>query len=101
MSFSKEPTRREFLFAGSSAALATAVSAQASSSGSEAPSVSAPESQPYSSEALFADSDQRTFSGDRATQVTMPLGGIGAGSICFPGAGNLARDQGDPQVRPA
>jgi uncharacterized protein (DUF608 family) len=92
MSFSKDPTRREFLIAGSSVALATAtsaVSAQSSSLGSEAPSVSTLGSPPYSSDALFEDSAQRTFSGDRATQVAMPLGGIGAGSICLNGYGGL------------
>jgi len=44
---------------------------------------------PYSSEQLFEHGPQRTFSGDRATQVAMPLGGIGAGCICLNGYGGL------------
>jgi uncharacterized protein (DUF608 family) len=44
---------------------------------------------PYSSEELFDNGPQRTFSGDSATQVAMPLGGIGTGCICLNGYGGL------------
>ena len=44
---------------------------------------------PYSSEELFDNGPQRTFTGDRATQIAMPLGGIGAGCICLNGYGGL------------
>jgi uncharacterized protein (DUF608 family) len=92
MSFSSKSTRREFLVAGSTAALAaatSAVSAQTNSFGSDAPAAPAIESTPYTSEDLFENAAQRTFSGDKATQVAMPLGGIGAGSICLNGYGGL------------
>ncbi len=38
---------------------------------------------------LLATGPQRTFSGDRATQVAMPVGGIGAGCICVNGYGGV------------
>jgi uncharacterized protein (DUF608 family) len=44
---------------------------------------------PYSSEELFDNGPQRTFRGDSATQIAMPLGGIGAGCICLNGYGGL------------
>ncbi|HTS35950.1 MAG TPA: GH116 family glycosyl hydrolase [Candidatus Solibacter sp.] len=44
---------------------------------------------PYSSEELFGTGPQRTFSGERTTQVAMPIGGIGSGCICFNGYGGL------------
>ena len=92
MSFFKKSTRREFLVAGSSAALAaatSAVSAQAESFGPGAASVPAVKSTPYASKDLFEKAAQRTVSGDTATQVSMPMGGIGAGSICLNGYGGL------------
>ena len=93
-------TRREFIAVTSSAALGAAVPlagtplsgaalsadplATAPSSGTQSDAVV-----PYSSEELFENGPQRTFSGDRATQVAMPLGGIGAGCICLNGYGGL------------
>ncbi len=87
MSSLKEPTRREFLAAASSAALAAAAGAVSGESGA------APESVPTAT--LYAEADllkpapQRSFSGEYATQVAMPMGGIGAGSVCFNGYGGL------------
>ena len=93
MSSSKEPTRREFLVAGSAAALAAAAAAkraQAESPTSDA-ALDSPEeaSQPASLRDLLQGGPQRAFSGDNATQVAMPMGGIGAGSICLNGSGGL------------
>jgi uncharacterized protein (DUF608 family) len=85
VSFFKKPTRREFWVTGSSAALAAATSA-VSAEASAAPNV---ESSAYTSGNLLESALQRTFSGDTATQVAMPLGGIGAGSICLNGYGGL------------
>jgi uncharacterized protein (DUF608 family) len=92
MSFSGKSTRREFLVAGSSAALAaatSAASAQANALDAKATNGSANESTSFESKDLYKSSEQRTFSGDAATQVAMPLGGIGAGSICLNGYGGL------------
>ena len=83
----KEPTRREFLAVGSAAALAaaaTAVGAQTSATDN-----SAIESSPFALDDLLQAAPQRTFSGENATQVAMPLGGIGAGSVCLNGYGGL------------
>jgi uncharacterized protein (DUF608 family) len=93
MSF-KKPSRREFLVAGSTAALAAAVPAtpsDASSTANAAPGPNPPdrESLPYSQAELLQPGPQRTFSADRATQVAMPLGGMGAGCICINGSGGL------------
>lgn len=92
MSFFKKSTRREFLVAGSSAALAaatTAVSAQADATKQSAPAVPATEWAYYAPKELFENAAQRTFSGEKATQVAMPLGGIGTGAICLNGNGGL------------
>jgi len=92
MPFFKKSTRREFLVAGSSAALAaatSAVSAQTDSLDSGAPAVPASEATPYAAKDLFENAAQRTFSGDKTTQVAMPLGGIGTGAICLNGNGGL------------
>jgi uncharacterized protein (DUF608 family) len=88
-----KPTRREFLVTTSSAALGAAVPLTGAQP--PVPPVADPlappatESSPYSSEELFAHGPQRTFMGDRATQIAMPLGGIGAGCICLNGYGGL------------
>ena len=87
-----KPTRREFLVTTSSAALGAAVPLAGAQPG--APDSNPPESPvsgeiPYSSEELFHTGPQRTFSGDTATQVAMPIGGIGAGCICLNGYGGL------------
>jgi len=87
MSSSKEPTRREFLAAASTAALAAAANAVGAQ-----PEVSeqhAVTEAPYSTADLLTHGPQRSFSGEYATQVAMPLGGIGAGSICLNGYGGL------------
>ena len=92
MSLFKKSTRREFLAAGSSAALAaatSAVSAQTDSVNSEAQSSPAHPLNASAPEDLLEKGPQRTFSGDMATQVAMPMGGIGAGSICLNGYGGL------------
>src|SRR5437762_2075440 len=87
-----KPTRREFLVTTSSAALGAAVPLASHTTDSPAADATAPtlsESLPYSSEELFSSGPQRTFTGDRAAQIAMPLGGIGAGCICLNGYGGL------------
>ena len=86
----EKSTRREFLVNTSSAALAAAVpsiSAPPVSPGSGV--LDAPARQPYSLEDLLGSGPQRTFTGEKATQVAMPIGGIGAGCICQNGYGGL------------
>lgn len=80
---SRKPTRRDFLKATSSAAIAAAtpVIPAADVRGQQA-STAAPEK-------LFASGPQRVYSGDRTTQIAMPIGGIGAGSVCMNGYGGL------------
>src|SRR4030095_11636 len=83
-------TRREFMAITSSAALGAAVPlprVQPEAPVSNPPSVPVSERVPYSSEELFDAGPQRTFSGDNATQIAFPLGGIGAGCICLNGYG--------------
>src|ERR1022692_4305026 len=83
-------TRREFMVTTSSAALGAVVplaGAQPDAPVSNPLSVPVSEEIPYSSEELFDNAPQRTFSGDSATQIAMPLGGIGAGCICLNGYG--------------
>ncbi len=84
-------SRREFLAITSSAALGAAVplTGTGDAPASNALSIPLSEEAPYSAEELFNNGPQRTFSGDRATQVAMPLGGIGAGCICLNGYGGL------------
>jgi uncharacterized protein (DUF608 family) len=87
-----KPTRREFMAITSSAALSAAVplaGAQTPAPISDPPSDRISEEIPYSSEELFGHGPQRSFSGDSATQIAMPLGGIGAGCICLNGYGGL------------
>jgi hypothetical protein len=89
----KKPTRREFLVAGSTAALSAALPATPSDAAAlpnAAPSPLADrDSIPFSASELFQPGPQRTYSGDRATQVAMPIGGLGAGCICLNGSGGL------------
>ena len=90
----KKPNRRQFLVAGSSAAFIAAVppipSGAESRSQADAPVEPADrESQSYSAAELIEYGPQRTFSGDKATQVAMPIGGIGTGCICVNGSGGL------------
>src|ERR1035437_10295236 len=85
-------TRREFMVTTSSAALGAVVplaGAQPDAPVSNPLSVPVSEEIPYSSEELFDNGPQRTFSGDSATQIAMPLGGIGAGCICLNGYGGM------------
>ena len=85
-------TRREFMAITSSVALSAAVplaGAQTPAPISAPPSDPISEEIPYSSEELFGHGPQRSFSGDSATQIAMPLGGIGAGCICLNGYGGL------------
>lgn len=92
MSLNDKLTRREFLVTTSSAALAATTplaDAQSNAPASSPAGVRGPEETPYSEEELFQNGPQRTFSGDRATQIAMPLGGIGAGCICLNGYGGL------------
>jgi len=86
-----KPTRREFLVATSTAALGAAV--PLAGNPAITPDINAsttdPGVFPYSSEELFLRGTQRTFTGDKAAQIAMPLGGIGAGCICLNGYGGL------------
>jgi uncharacterized protein (DUF608 family) len=85
-------TRREFMATTSSAALGAAVpfaGAQPYPPVSSSSLLPVSEEIPYSPEELFYSGPQRTFSGDTATQIAMPLGGIGAGCICLNGYGGL------------
>src|ERR1035437_8193272 len=85
-------TRREFMVTTSSAALGAVVplaGAQPDAPVSNPLSVPVSEEIPYSSEELFDNGPQRTFSGDSAPQIAMPLGGIGAGGIFRNDCGGL------------
>jgi uncharacterized protein (DUF608 family) len=85
-------TRREFMAITSSAALGAAVplaGAQPNAPVSDPPQAPVSEEIPYSPEELFLSGPQRSFSSDTATQIAMPLGGIGAGCICLNGYGGL------------
>lgn len=44
---------------------------------------------PYDKKVLFGEKGQRTFRGRNLLQISMPMGGIGAGSICLNGQGGL------------
>ncbi len=87
---SDKPTRREFLVTTSSAALAASVplSGKDLAATPEHKETSA-ENRPFSADDLLQHGPQRIFSGDRLTQIAMPLGGIGAGCICVNGYGGL------------
>lgn len=90
----KKPSRREFLVAGSTAALVSSVPgissgaqnrahADAETAAADGGAVT------YSTGELLEFGPQRTFSGDKATQVAMPVGGIGTGCVCINGSGGL------------
>ncbi len=92
MSSSEKPTRREFLVTSSSVALGAALPVGATppvSSTESSPTVHATPKAPHSLEELLRAGPQRTFTKDTATQVAMPVGGIGAGCICINGYGGL------------
>lgn len=44
---------------------------------------------PFASEVLKGEKSQRSFSGSKAIQIAMPIGGIGAGCICVNGSGGF------------
>src|SRR5215469_12904952 len=81
MSSFKRPTRREFLKTGSSAAIAAA----ASSAAADTKQAGTTEDR----EEPFRAGTQRSFTGDRTTQIAMPIGGLGAGCVCLNGYGGL------------
>jgi uncharacterized protein (DUF608 family) len=88
---SDKPTRREFLVTTSSAALGVTV--PLSKIGPAPVPGTADElgwaDAVFSKESLLRSGPQRSFTGDRLTQIAMPLGGIGAGCICLNGYGGL------------
>ena len=86
---SEKPSRREFLVTTSSAALGAAVPLPAHSSASAPEHAVATAPSPYSPAELLKLGPQRTFQGDRTTQIAMPIGGIGAGCVCLNGYGGL------------
>lgn len=90
MSSSEKPTRREFLVTSSSVALGAAIplGTTTGSAAGETADVRA-NGAGYSLEDLVRPGAQRTFARDTATQVAMPVGGIGAGCVCFNGYGGL------------
>jgi uncharacterized protein (DUF608 family) len=91
MSPSEKPTRREFLVTSSSVALGAAIpfgSAQAHPADVSVANVQTTAAAD-SLEELLRPGAQRTFTRDTATQVAMPVGGIGAGCVCFNGYGGL------------
>jgi len=86
---SDKPTRREFLVATTCAALGAAVPVAGDQPVPGDSTTRVAEQVPYSAEELFQDAPQRSFTGDKAIQIAMPLGGIGAGCICVNGYGGL------------
>jgi uncharacterized protein (DUF608 family) len=87
MTSSKKPTRRDFLKATSSAAIAAAATPAISA---EAPAIPTDEGRaPFSPAELFQPGPPHTYTGERTTQIALPLGGIGAGSVCMNGYGGL------------
>jgi len=82
---SDKPTRRDFLVTSSSLALGAAIPSTVAPESAASPRVESS----YAPEELLRTGPQRTFTGITATQVAMPIGGIGAGCICFNGYGGL------------
>ena len=87
MPSSNKPTRRDFLKVTSSAALAAAATPALNASAES--TVAEKQSAPFAPAELLASGPQRTYSGERMTQIAMPIGGIGAGCICMNGYGGL------------
>ena len=85
MPSSKKPTRRDFLKATSSAAIAAATTPALATP----PETPAQPAAPFSSAELFTTGPQRSYSGENTTQIALPIGGVGAGSICMNGYGGL------------
>lgn len=44
---------------------------------------------PYDKSKLFAKGEQRRFTGDSLKEIALPLGGIGTGTVCLGGRGQL------------
>jgi uncharacterized protein (DUF608 family) len=86
---SEKPTRREFLATSSSIALGAAIPLGDAHAASAADDADVQTKAEYSPEDLVRPGPQRTFTRDTATQVAMPVGGIGAGCVCFNGYGGL------------
>src|SRR6266576_3844923 len=89
MSPSEKPTRREFLVTSSSVALGAAIPLGGTPTADEIAGDSQGKTDGYSSEDLVRPGVQRTFTREAATLVAMPVGGIGAGCVCFNGYGGL------------
>jgi len=90
MSGAEKPTRREFLVTSSSIALGAAIPVAGAQPASPAEDKDQRQTAaPYSTEELLRPGAQRTYSGINATQVAMPVGGIGAGCICLNGYGGV------------
>ena len=85
MSPSDKPTRRDFLVTTSTAAIAASIPLGPNPAKAEWGFPS----EAFSVDDLFKSGPQRTFTGDRLTQIAMPIGGIGAGCICLNGYGGL------------
>lgn len=80
-----QATRREFLATTSTVALGLAVPSSAAQSTAH----SSENRSEFSRAELFEPGSSRKLSGERATQVAMPVGGIGAGCACLNGYGGL------------
>jgi uncharacterized protein (DUF608 family) len=89
MSSSEKPTRREFLVTSSSVALGAAIPLGGAPTADEIAADVRAKVDGYSLEDLLRAGAQRTFTRDTATQVAMPVGGIGAGCVCVNGYGGL------------
>jgi uncharacterized protein (DUF608 family) len=89
MSSSEKPTRREFLVTSSSVALGAAIPLGGTPTADEITADAQGKADGYSLEDLVRPGAQRTFARDTATQVAMPVGGIGAGCVCLNGYGGL------------
>ncbi len=87
MPSSKKPTRRDFLKVTSSAAIAAAATPALNAPAES--TIAEKESAPFAPAELFVSGPQRTYSGERTTQIALPIGGIGAGSICMNGYGGM------------
>ncbi len=87
MTSSKKPTRRDFLKVTSSAAIAAAATPALATPAKA--TIAEQGSAPFSSAELFESGPQRTFTGEKTTQIALPIGGIGAGTICMNGYGGL------------
>jgi uncharacterized protein (DUF608 family) len=85
MPSSRKPTRRDFLKATSTAAFAAAAT-PALAAQPETPARSAT---PFAPADLFVAGPQRSYTGEYITQIALPVGGIGAGSVCMNGYGGL------------